>query len=38
MERQLLDLLLLCGWYHAICFAADAVLVPLQSGGRDSTG
>ncbi|MFG3577755.1 carboxymuconolactone decarboxylase family protein [Micromonospora chersina] len=26
-ERQLLDVLLLCGWYHAICFAA----APLAS-------
>ena len=27
-EAQLLDLLLLCGWYHAISFAANAARVP----------
>lgn len=31
-EAQLLDLLLLCGWYHAISFAANAARVPLQDG------
>lgn len=29
-EAQLLDLLLLCGWYHAISFAANAARVPLE--------
>jgi alkylhydroperoxidase family enzyme len=29
-EAQLLDLLLLCGWYHAISFAARAARVPLE--------
>jgi hypothetical protein len=29
-ETNLLDLLLLCGWYHAISFAARATRVPLQ--------
>ncbi len=29
---QLLDLLLLCGWYHAISFTARAVRVPLEAG------
>ena len=31
-EAQLLDLLLLCGWYHAISFVARAVRVPLEPG------
>ncbi len=31
-EAQLLDLLLLCGWYHAISFAANAARVPLEDG------
>ncbi|MFG2059264.1 carboxymuconolactone decarboxylase family protein [Micromonospora sp. NPDC048930] len=31
-EPQLLDLLLLCGWYHAISFAARAALVELEPG------
>jgi alkylhydroperoxidase family enzyme len=30
-EANLLDLLLLCGWYHAISFAARATRVPLES-------
>ena len=29
-ELQLLDLLLLCGWYHAISFAARATRVPHE--------
>lgn len=31
-ERQLLDLLLLCGWYHAVSFAARAARVPHEPG------
>ena len=31
-DAQLLDLLLLCGWYHAISFAANAGRVPLEDG------
>ena len=31
-ERQLLDLLLLCGWYHAVSFAARAARVPYEPG------
>ncbi len=31
-EQQILDLLLLCGWYHAISFSARAARVPLESG------
>ena len=31
-ERQLLDVLLLCGWYHAICFAARTARVDLEPG------
>ena len=31
-EAHLLDLLLLCGWYHAISFVATAVRVPLEAG------
>jgi hypothetical protein len=31
-EIQLLDLLMLCGWYHAISFTARAARVPLEAG------
>ncbi len=31
-EQNLLDLLLLCGWYHAISFVARAARVPLEPG------
>ena len=31
-EVQLLDLLLLCGWYHAISFTARAARVELEDG------
>ncbi|MFJ4585442.1 hypothetical protein [Streptomyces echinatus] len=31
-ELQLLDLLLLCGWYHAISFAARTALTPHEPG------
>lgn len=31
-EGQLLDLLLLCGWYHAVSFAARAARVDLEPG------
>jgi alkylhydroperoxidase family enzyme len=31
-DTQLLDLLLLCGWYHAISFTARAARVPLEAG------
>lgn len=31
-ERQLLDLLLLSGWYHAIAFTARATRLPLEPG------
>jgi len=30
-EDELLDLLMLCGWYHAISFAARAVRLELES-------
>lgn len=30
--QNLLDLLLLCGWYHAISFVARAARVPLEVG------
>ena len=29
-EAQLLDMLFLCGWYHAISFAANAARVGLE--------
>jgi alkylhydroperoxidase family enzyme len=29
---ELLDLLLLCGWYHAVSFAANGARVPLEDG------
>jgi alkylhydroperoxidase family enzyme len=31
-DENLLDLLLLCGWYHAISFVARAARVPLEAG------
>ena len=31
-DAQLLDLLLLCGWYHAISFAANGARVALEVG------
>jgi alkylhydroperoxidase family enzyme len=31
-EAEILDLLMLCGWYHAISFAANAVELPLEDG------
>ena len=31
-DAQLLDLLLLCGWYHAISFAANGARVALEEG------
>jgi len=31
-EAQLLDLTMLCGWYHAISFTARAARVPLEPG------
>ena len=31
-EAQILDLLMLCGWYHAISYTARAARVPLEDG------
>lgn len=31
-DQELLDLLMLCGWYHAVAFAANATRVPLEPG------
>ena len=31
-EAQILDLTMLCGWYHAISFTARGVHVPLEPG------
>jgi hypothetical protein len=31
-EAEILDLLMLCGWYHAISFAANGVEVSLEDG------
>jgi len=31
-DAQLIDLLLLCGWYHAISFIARATRLPLETG------
>ena len=31
-DEQLLDLLMLAGWYHAISYAANAARVPLEDG------
>jgi alkylhydroperoxidase family enzyme len=30
-DHGLLDLLMLCGWYHAISFAANAARIPLEA-------
>ena len=29
-DQQIVDLTLLCGWYHAISFTARAARVPLE--------
>ena len=31
-EEQLLDLLMLCGWYHAVSFAANSAQVSCEDG------
>ena len=31
-EEQLLDLMMLCGWYHAISFAASGIALALEEG------
>lgn len=31
-DAQILDLLLLCGWYHAISFGANGARVALEDG------
>jgi alkylhydroperoxidase family enzyme len=31
-EAQILDLLMVCGWYHAVSFAANAARVALEDG------
>ena len=31
-QRQLLDALLLCGWYHAISYVATAARVAVEAG------
>ena len=31
-EEQLLDLLMLCGWYHAVSFAANSARVSCEDG------
>lgn len=31
-EKEILDLLMLCGWYHAISFTATAARVALEDG------
>ena len=31
-DAQLLDVVLLCGWYHAVSFAANGARVPLEDG------
>jgi alkylhydroperoxidase family enzyme len=37
-ERELLDLTMLCGWYHAISFTARAARVPLEAGAPTFAG
>ena len=36
-ERQLLDATMLCGWYHAISFAANGARVDLEPGAPHFT-
>ncbi|MGA8547482.1 MAG: carboxymuconolactone decarboxylase family protein [Mycobacterium sp.] len=31
-DREILDLTMLCGWYHAISFTAHAARIPLEAG------
>lgn len=31
-EQEVLDALMLCGWYHAICFAANGMQLDLEVG------
>jgi hypothetical protein len=37
-EAELLDLLMLCGWYHAISFAARAIRLEPESWAPAFTG
>jgi alkylhydroperoxidase family enzyme len=37
-DCELLDLTMLCGWYHAISFTARAARVPLEPGGPTFAG
>ena len=36
-DVELLDLMMLCGWYHAISFTANAARVPQEPGARRFT-
>lgn len=31
-EAQCLDIFMMCGWYHAISFAANGARIPLEEG------
>lgn len=37
-ESEILDLTMLCGWYHAISFTARAARVPLEPGSPTFAG
>jgi alkylhydroperoxidase family enzyme len=37
-ECEILDLTMLCGWYHAISFTARAARVPLEAGSPTFAG
>jgi len=37
-DSEVLDLTMLCGWYHAISFTARAVRVPLEAGSPTFAG
>jgi alkylhydroperoxidase family enzyme len=37
-DREILDLTMLCGWYHAISFTARAARVPLEAGSPTFAG
>jgi alkylhydroperoxidase family enzyme len=37
-QREILDLTMLCGWYHAISFTARVARVPLEAGSPTFAG
>jgi alkylhydroperoxidase family enzyme len=37
-DREILDLTMLCGWYHAISFTARTARIPLEPGSPTFAG